>query len=224
MRELQYTELWADLLMQSHQLDKTKNFRYLVAVRGPADCDYGTRELQNPLLVERVLTIMDDTEAQLLVIPHSSGGFVCADFLHFLVDADTTHKVNTRVNYFNLDAGKSYSGFSVGSLASRPAPFFFNPLGLWGFGAEDTKTHKLSHNNGIVEAVKGWPRGDGWIYPVTTKCAFPDHSPGREPRYCVHFGLLCTNPGPSDPPLSGAGCPTSLQDLESRFLEKIPFV
>jgi len=210
------TELWVDLLIESHQTTTTKDFRYLFAVRGPHYCDYHGSELKTSGLSTRVLELMDlDLTAQLVVIPHSSGGAVCGGFLSQLHRADTatghTPSVNGRVTYLILDADASI-------VPTLNAAGFFHASGLYGIGARATDlNNRMSHNSFIADYV-GHNGGTSKIYDVSGT-----HCPARDPgdaHYCVHQAVQCINPGEVH---SNENCPSDLAHLESRFLDLIPF-
>lgn len=70
----------------------------LFAVRGPKDADYHSREIGNSTLAAKLATMTSATE--IIVVAHSSGGFVADELLSF-ASAD----VLAKVVYFNLDGG-----------------------------------------------------------------------------------------------------------------------
>jgi hypothetical protein len=72
---------------------------HMYAVRGPKEADYSSREIGNSELAA-VLATQAQAATRVVVIAHSSGGFV-ADELFTFVDAS----VMAKMTYFNLDGG-----------------------------------------------------------------------------------------------------------------------
>lgn len=70
----------------------------IYAVRGPEDADYSSREIGNSTLAASLATQTAATD--IVVIAHSSGGFVADELFTFASDA-----VLGKVAYFNLDGG-----------------------------------------------------------------------------------------------------------------------
>jgi hypothetical protein len=215
-RSLERTEAWTELLMESHITTKTRDFRYLFAVKGPKDSLYNARELKTTLVASHILTLMEqDTSSQLLVLAHSSGGFVCGDFLKALSDEAKKRASGNplvtadRVTYFLLDGGAPH-------IAGLAKANFFRTDGLIGVNAQDTNTHKQSANFGIADIVGKMVGGRAHTVMVTSNC--PNQvDGGKTGTFCVHNALLCLQPK------GNSGCPHSVAELESSYLELIPF-
>ncbi len=71
---------------------------HLYAVRGPKDADYSSREIGNSTLAAVLATQTSATS--IIVVAHSSGGFVANELLTFVSDA-----VLAKIAYFDLDGG-----------------------------------------------------------------------------------------------------------------------
>jgi len=214
-KSLEKTELWIDLLSQS-DLAKDKGFRYLYAIRGPIHASYADLELKTNDLATTIIQLMDlDATAQLVVIPHSSGGAVCGRFLSQLHTQDVasghTPSVTGRVTYFILDADVS----AVPALF-RSGIFHKDSSGvtdgLYGICAHDTGLNRNSHNSFICGHVADYG-GISKILDVSTSCPARDAS---DSTYCVHQAVQCTNPG-------GPDCPLDAPHLESRYLQWLPW-
>jgi len=84
---------------------------HLYAVRGPEDPDYAAREIGNSELAA-ALTTQAASASYVVIIAHSSGGFVADELFTF---ADPS--VLAKVAYFNLDGGSwSLTDTLVGSM------------------------------------------------------------------------------------------------------------
>src|ERR1700722_5198968 len=70
----------------------------IYAVRGPEDADYSSREIGNSTLAASLAT--QTAASTIVVVAHSSGGFVADELFTFASDA-----VLAKVAYFNLDGG-----------------------------------------------------------------------------------------------------------------------
>jgi hypothetical protein len=74
------------------------NVGQIYAVRGPEDADYSSREIGNSTLAASLAT--QTAASTIVVVAHSSGGFVADELFTFASDA-----VLAKVAYFNLDGG-----------------------------------------------------------------------------------------------------------------------
>lgn len=84
---------------------------HMYAVRGPMDPDYASREIGNSELAAALAT-QSAASTHVIVIAHSSGGFV-ADELFTFADAS----VLAKIAYFNLDGGSwALTDALVGSM------------------------------------------------------------------------------------------------------------
>lgn len=84
---------------------------HLYAVRGPKDADYSSREIGNSELAAALVT-QAAAAAHVVVIAHSSGGFVADELFTF---ADPS--VIAKIAYFNLDGGSwALTDAMVGSM------------------------------------------------------------------------------------------------------------
>jgi len=84
---------------------------HLYAVRGPEDPDYASREIGNSELAA-ALTTQATAATHVIVIAHSSGGFVADELFTF---ADPS--VIAKIAYFNLDGGSwALTDALVGSM------------------------------------------------------------------------------------------------------------
>jgi hypothetical protein len=84
---------------------------HLYAVRGPKDADYASREIGNSELAAALAT-QATAASHVIVIAHSSGGFVADELFTF---ADPS--VLAKVAYFNLDGGSwALTDALVGSM------------------------------------------------------------------------------------------------------------
>jgi hypothetical protein len=70
----------------------------IYAARGPEDADYSSREIGNSTLAAALAT--QTAASTIVVVAHSSGGFVADELFTFASDA-----VLAKVAYFNLDGG-----------------------------------------------------------------------------------------------------------------------
>jgi hypothetical protein len=218
-RSLARTEAWTDLLIESHAETKTRGFRYLFAIKGPHSVGYSQGELRTSGVAQRILSLMQtDPEGQLVVISHSSGGFVCGDFLRQLrrdaaaaVTSPAPLVTEGRVSYLVLDGATT-------SVASLNSLHFFRAGGLFGVNAHDNtpgRRNTRSANWGIAATVAA-AGGTSLTVEVTTNC--PDRRDGGAGGiYCVHNALLCKRP------YGNRGCPHSVAEMESSYLDSLPF-
>jgi hypothetical protein len=72
---------------------------HLYAVRGPKDADYASREIGNSELAAALAT-QAAAASHVIVIAHSSGGFVADELFTF-----ASASVISKIAYFNLDGG-----------------------------------------------------------------------------------------------------------------------
>jgi hypothetical protein len=84
---------------------------HMYAVRGPKDADYASREIGNSELAT-VLGTQAAAATYVIVIAHSSGGFVADELFTF-----ATPTVLAKIGYFNLDGGSwALTDALVGSM------------------------------------------------------------------------------------------------------------
>jgi len=208
-RTLHNTETWTDLLIQSHLQTKTKNIRHLYALRGPNNC-LKFPEFNFEPLAEAIFNTMTANQAvQLISIPHSSGGGVCGLVLDALHKLDKDESVlKNRVTLLSLDAGVEF----VLPLIKH---HIFHDKGFIGFYAVDSITNKESFNSPIAQEIKD-SGGEAKEIKGPTGC---------NDKKCEHFAFFCHKPPPVDfnVLVLGDNCPKGLDDLESSYLDFIPF-
>jgi len=116
-----------------------------------------------------------------------------------------------RINYIVLYGATT-------NVASLSHLHFFRTGGLIGVNARDTtpgRTNRRSANCGIAANVAS-AGGISLTVQVTTNC--PDRRDGGQGGiYCVHNALLCKRP------YGNSGCPHSVAEMESSYLESLPF-
>jgi len=208
-RTLPNTESWTDLLVQSHVETKTKNVRYLYALKGPAQCSEYPEFDFEPVADAIFAILTQDNTAQLVSIPHSSGGASCGSVLRALHERDSDGTVLLgRVTHLSLDAGASL----VLSLRSKG---IFHEHGLWGFYAVDSVTGATSFNFRIAHRIKSEGGEEEEI----------KNDNGCDNPHCEHFAFFCHKPPHVEweTLVLGGDCPKDLNDLESSYLDKIPF-
>ena len=84
---------------------------HLYAVRGPKDADYASREIGNSELAAALAT-QAAAASHVIVIAHSSGGFVADELFTF-----ASASVLSKIAYFNLDGGSwALTNAMVGSM------------------------------------------------------------------------------------------------------------
>jgi len=84
---------------------------HLYAVRGPKDADYASREIGNSELAAALAT-QAVPASHVIVIAHSSGGFVADELFTF-----ASASVLSKIAYFNLDGGSwALTNAMVGSM------------------------------------------------------------------------------------------------------------
>jgi len=169
-----------------------------------------------------------DSGAQLIAIPHSSGGSPCGKVLDALTTLDQAKTVmQQKVTLLSLDAGadRQIGLFSKGIY--HPDGF----IGVYARDTEDTKKPEVkSFNSYIANEIKA-AGGIAKEVAGNSRCrdAQRDLDASKRQRLsdvrCEHFALFCHQPPHVDwdELVLGGGCPTSLTDLESTYLDWIPF-
>jgi hypothetical protein len=110
---------------------------HMYAVRGPKDADYASREIGNSELAAALAT-QTSAATHVIVIAHSSGGFV-ADELFTFADAS----VLSKVAYFNLDGGSwALTDALVGSMRGV---YFCNAHDAVAGDSENTSSDQSLH-------------------------------------------------------------------------------
>jgi hypothetical protein len=110
---------------------------HMYAVRGPKDADYASREIGNSELAAALAT-QATSSTHVIVIAHSSGGFV-ADELFTFADAS----VLAKIAYFNLDGGSwALTDALVGSMRGV---YFCNAHDSVAGDSENTSSDETLH-------------------------------------------------------------------------------
>ncbi len=110
---------------------------HLYAVRGPEDPDYAAREIGNSELAAALAT-QASAASHVVVIAHSSGGFVADELFTF---ADTN--VLSKIAYFNLDGGSwALTNALVGSMRGV---YFCNAHDAVAGNSENTSSDESLH-------------------------------------------------------------------------------
>jgi hypothetical protein len=110
---------------------------HMYAVRGPKDADYASREIGNSELAAALAT-QAVASNHVIVIAHSSGGFV-ADELFTFADAS----VLAKIAYFNLDGGSW--ALTDALVASMRGVYFCNAHDSVAGDSENTSSDESLH-------------------------------------------------------------------------------
>lgn len=213
-RTIENTESWTDLLVQSGVQTKTKNIRYLYALRGPDDCS-SFPEFNVPVVAKSIFDLLSqNTATQLVVIPHSSGGGTCGLVLTAIAALDTNKVLLNQVTLLSLDAG-----VHLEIVIKSKYPNFYHANGFIGYYAQDSIKPKvksqlsdgatqIENAGGLKKQIEGANAcgANGW---------------------CEHFAVFCTNPSKwdFDTLKIGTVCP-DIQDPSTyvtSFINDIPF-
>jgi hypothetical protein len=98
---LSYSAAWATELVDAKL--GALDVGHIYAVQGPADPGYSSREIANTKLRAHLATI-DDGDAPIYVVGHSSGSYVAHELLSQLHNAGKTDLL-ARIGYADLDGG-----------------------------------------------------------------------------------------------------------------------
>jgi hypothetical protein len=109
---------------------------HMVAVRGPKDPDYASREIGNSELAALLAT--QKAAAHVIVIAHSSGGFVADELFTF---ADPS--VLAKIAYFDLDGGSW--ALTDALVASMRGVYFCNAHDAVAGSSENTSSDESLH-------------------------------------------------------------------------------
>ena len=148
---------------------------HLYAVRGPKDADYASREIGNSELAAALATQATGA-SHVIVIAHSSGGFVADELFTFAAPG-----VLAKIAYFNLDGGSwALTDALVGSMRGV---YFCNAHDAVAGDSENTSSDQSLHAQFAashlftVDAVgSGCNVGAGWCLHDTLIINHP-HDP-----------------------------------------------
>ncbi|MEO8876791.1 MAG: hypothetical protein ABI461_14455 [Polyangiaceae bacterium] len=149
---------------------------HLYAVRGPKDADYAAREIGNSTLATALAA--QSSASAIVVIAHSSGGFVADELFTFASTA-----VLAKVAYFNLDGG-SYAMNSA-MVAKMKGVYICDAHDPVAGNSENTSSDLSLHSNltgshlFTVDATgSGCNVGAGWCLHDTLIINHP-HNPAN---------------------------------------------
>jgi hypothetical protein len=110
---------------------------HLYAVRGPEDADYAAREIGNSELAAALAT-QATSASYVVVIAHSSGGFVADELFTF-----ASANVLAKIAYFNLDGGSW--ALTDALVASMKGVYFCNAHDAVAGSSENTSSDESLH-------------------------------------------------------------------------------
>jgi hypothetical protein len=143
----------------------------IYAVQGPADSGYGGREIQNSAISRR-LTEMHADAFRVVIVAHSSGGFVANELFGQL--ASRSPDVFAKIAYFDLDGATPDAGLRFQSLVF--------------VSAQDHHTATDSANHSImVDAARDRGAPHEIIDASDSGCA-------DGAKWCVHDAMITSQP------------------------------
>jgi hypothetical protein len=163
---------------------RDRGVRRLYAVRGPEDPGYDAQEIGNSKIAAALASQVGPDTHFILVVAHSSGGFVASELLGQLAGgADPTGVLGASLVYVDLDGGQKYVS-SAGIERLRRAYYV---------GARDAQTGTLSPNHDAVESLGATfsDKGGFFEYDGATGC-------DAGGKWCVHDSLINTRPHDPD--------------------------
>ena len=110
---------------------------HLYAVRGPKDADYASREIGNSELAAALAT-QAAAASHVIVIAHSSGGFVADELFTF-----ASASVISKIAYFNLDGGSW--ALTEAMVTSMRGVYFCNAHDSVAGDSENTSSDQSLH-------------------------------------------------------------------------------
>jgi hypothetical protein len=175
-------EAWVGALYQASLRDR--GVRRVYAVQGPADPGYDALEIGNSKIAAALASEVGPATRFVLVVAHSSGGFVASELLGQLATgADPTGVIGGNLVYIDLDGGQKYVT-SAGIARLRNAYYV---------GARDVDTGTLSPNHSVMESLGSTYASKGGFleYDGSTGC-------DAGGTWCVHDSLINTRPHDPD--------------------------
>lgn len=101
--KLAYSAAWAEELVDANL--GAAGIGQIYAVQGPQDASYAAKEIANTKLRAHLATV-DDGDAPIVVVAHSSGSFVAHEMLGQMERAGEQSRL-ARLDYYDLDGGGS---------------------------------------------------------------------------------------------------------------------
>ena len=159
---------------------RTRNVRWVYAVRGPSDFTYAAREIDNSRLIARMLPQLAASTQPALVAAHSAGGFVACELFQLLFEQghDPHGTARGRLSYYNLDG--IYGCLDDAEVSRLHHAYFVRAHRGSGWSLDA---------NSMAAGAARWPRAGGlWNYDATSTGCHPDSA------YCLHISLINTRP------------------------------
>jgi len=174
--DLASAEAWATALYRASL--GARGVRYLWAVQGPADPSYAADEIGNSKIAGALVPLVSASTSFVLVVAHSSGGFVADELLDQLASGlDPDGVTANKIVLFDLDGGNELSQAAIDRLRNA-----------YYVGSRDGTT--LSPNYDVMTSVGAELAAKGGFFENDASQSGCDV--GAD--WCVHITLINTKP------------------------------